>query len=266
MTQHKHPFDSALEFRHENGKVFGQTSAAYANMIGPFGGMTAAAMLKAILDHPDVLGEPITLTVNFAAGVKDGEFELEAKPERTNRSTQHWYVRMVQEGEVVTTATAVFSARRETWGATDMSSPHLPVEAAPVSTEMMPRWAQNYTFRMVGEMRDKIKDAQPNAETLQSIQDKPPRPIDFPSLTAMADVFPPRIMIRRAQFAPMGTVAFTVYFHVDSATLNQHGDGELIGHARANRYYNRYFDQSAELWTSDGVLFATSTQIVYFKE
>ncbi|MFT5195871.1 MAG: hypothetical protein ACI85U_002895 [Candidatus Promineifilaceae bacterium] len=131
---------------------------------------------------------------------------------------------------------------------------------------MMPPWAKNYQFRMMSEMADLIMADQPKAETLQSIQDDPPRPLDYLSLTAMADVFPPRVMIRRAKFVPMGTVAFTVYFHVNSATLAAHGDGELIGHAQANRYYNQYADQSAELWTPAGDLLVTSTQIVYFKE
>ncbi len=266
MTNLNHNFDQALDFELRDGRLFGKTHPAYANMIGPFGGITAAAMLKACIVHPDAQGEPITLTVNFAAAVQNGEFELIATPTRTGRSTQHWFVQMVQNDAVVTTATAVFATRRETWQATDLPFPQLAADAEPFNRDMMPPWAQNYTFRMPGEMRDLIGKEQPNAETLHTIQDNPPRPIDFPSLTAMADVFPPRILIRRAKFAPMGTVAFTIYFHADAAALTAHGDSELIGHARANRYYNRYFDQSAELWTPAGELMATTTQIVYFKE
>ncbi|MFT7584459.1 MAG: hypothetical protein ACI9EW_000876 [Cellvibrionaceae bacterium] len=266
MEQLLHPFDSALELTKENNHFHGRTSPAYANMIGPFGGITAAAMLKAVIEHPEVQGEPLTLTVNFAAAVKDGDYQIEAQAVRTGRSTQHWFVSMIQGDEVVTTATAIFATRRETWGATDLAFPSLPAEAKPISTKMMPPWAKNYQFRMMSEMADLIMADQPKAETLQSIQDDPPRPLDFLSLTAMADVFPPRVMIRRAKFVPMGTVAFTVYFHVNSATLAAHGDGELIGHAQANRYYNQYADQSAELWTPAGDLLVTSTQIVYFKE
>ena len=34
---------------------------------GPFGGITAAALIRAIETHPDRIGEPLALTVNFAA-------------------------------------------------------------------------------------------------------------------------------------------------------------------------------------------------------
>jgi hypothetical protein len=52
----------------------GHTSQAYWNMIGPFGGATAAVMLQAALVHPERLGDPIALTVNFAGPIGEGDF------------------------------------------------------------------------------------------------------------------------------------------------------------------------------------------------
>jgi hypothetical protein len=90
--------------------------------------------------------------------------------------------------------------------------------------------------------------------------------MDFCSLTAIADAFFPRIFIKRKQAVPAGTVSLTVYFHADAATLTAHGTQPVLGYARANRFYNNYFDQIAELWTPDGALLATTTQVVYYKE
>ena len=68
----QHPFDIAIALRAEGeGAWQGQTSPAYANMIGPFGGVTAAQALNAVLQHPQRLGEPVAYTVNFAAPVAD---------------------------------------------------------------------------------------------------------------------------------------------------------------------------------------------------
>jgi hypothetical protein len=39
------------------------------------------------------------------------------------------------------------------------------------------------------------------------------------SLTALADVFYPRIFLRRTRRVPVGTVSMTVYFHADEGTM-----------------------------------------------
>ncbi|MBX9919697.1 MAG: thioesterase family protein, partial [Mycolicibacterium frederiksbergense] len=47
--------------------VRGRTVPEWANMVGPFGGITAAALLRAIELQPDVHGQPVALTVNYLA-------------------------------------------------------------------------------------------------------------------------------------------------------------------------------------------------------
>src|SRR4051812_40687387 len=95
------------------GRSRGRTLAQWANMVGPFGGITAATMLHAIELDPDVHGFPLALTVNYLAPIVDGNFEIQTRAVRTNRSNQHWFVELSQNGEVKTTATAVFGVRRE---------------------------------------------------------------------------------------------------------------------------------------------------------
>ena len=60
------------------------------------------------------LGDPVSLTINFCAAVADGEFSIQTRPARTNRSTQHWVIEMLQGGETVLTATALTAVRRTT--------------------------------------------------------------------------------------------------------------------------------------------------------
>ena len=92
-----HAFDQAIALELQSDKSFtGHTSAAYANMVGPFGGISAAQMLNAVLQHPDRLGDPVSLTINFAAALEDGPFVVQARAARTNRSTQHWIIEVTQ--------------------------------------------------------------------------------------------------------------------------------------------------------------------------
>ena len=263
--ENNHPFDQAIHLTGAADNYRGHTSPAYANMVGPFGGITAAVLLKALLDHPQRQGEPVTITVNFAAPIQDGAFGIETKLIRTNRSTQHWFVSLSQNDAVAATGPAVFATRRETWGVTDLQHPTLPDNMELIASEMLPPWTKNYEFHMVGGTATFFATDSTSSETLQTIRDNPPRPLDFASLTAICDVFFPRIFFRLGQFVPVGTVSVTVYFHTDATALAALGDAEVIGHARAHKFHSSYFDQSAEIWTRDGDLLATTTQIVYFK-
>ena len=135
----------------------------------------------------------------------------------------------------------------------------------PIANEMLPLWTQNYEFHMAGGTAAFFSSKTKSSETLQMIRDNPPRPLDFASLTAICDVFFPRVFFRLGQFVPAGTVSFTVYYHTDSAVLAALGDTAVIGHAHAHKFHNNYFDQMAAIWSLDGDLLATTTQIVYYK-
>ena len=276
-----HPFDSAIALQPVAEHRFaGRTTADYGNMVGPFGGITAAVLLQAVCQHPRLLGEPVALTVNFAGPVADGPFELHAQPVRTNRSTQHWRVDLLQDGMVATSATAVTALRRQTWSATDLRCPEVPA-AEDVPVQRMTRrvaWFEQYEMRFIeGGMPDfrppsAGTDAavcgdvlHPTTTTLW-MRDEPPRALDFAALAALCDVFIPRIFLRRQRPTPAGTVSITTYFHADAAMLAAQGVQPVLGQARGQNFRNGYFDQTAEVWGSCGALLATSQQIVYYKE
>lgn len=280
-----HPFDQAIALMpvtvttHEHGREatrhwLGRTPPAYANVVGPFGGVSAAQALQAVMLHPERAGEPVSFTVNFAAAMSDGGFRAEARPVRTNRSTQHWVVVVQQTDDqgvdsVVLTATAVTAQRRITWGAVDAVMPPVPAPATLPRHDMPDSvaWIKRYDMRpCAGEMPTEWNDAEADSLTQLWMRDDPPRPLDYCSLTALADVFYPRVWRRRARMTPVGTVSMTVYFHAGAAELRDTGTGYLLGQARAQSFFNGFFDQSAELWNEAGQLLATTHQIVYFKE
>jgi acyl-CoA thioesterase len=275
-----HPFDRALaltalpeQSRDSTRKWLGHTDSAYLNMVGPFGGLTAAQALNAVLQHPELQGEPIALTVNFAAALADGPFEVAARPVRTNRSTQHWLITLTQTdaaGVEATTLTAsmITAKRRTTWSASDLPMPRLPTpQSIPRGMTGGLSWIQRYELRLcTGRIPTEWNAAETESLTQLWVRDDPPRPLDFCSLTAMSDVFYPRVWLRRAVQTPAGTVSMTLYFHAGAAELAATATGYLMGQAKGQRFFNGFFDQSAQLWNEAGALLATSHQIVYFKE
>jgi acyl-CoA thioesterase len=266
-----HPFDLALQLTPTGPDTYqARTTPDYANMVGPFGGVTCALMLQAVLQHPLRLGQPIALTVNFAAGVADGPFTITARAVRTNRSTQHWIVEALQQGEVVTSATAVTAIRRETWGTAELQAPaHLPDPQTLVRLPQGNRlpWAHHYDLRWVQPQNYPGFDglAHHESSSVQWLRDDPPRPLDFAALASLCDCFFPRIFLRRHQATPLGSVTITTYFHADEAALAAQGDRYLIGAARGQHFQSGFFDQSGQIWSHDGHLLASSHQMVYFK-
>ncbi|CAN5397747.1 thioesterase family protein [soil metagenome] len=276
MTQHV--FDKAIALDPSGiraGHFTGTTSPDYWNMVGPFGGTTAAVLLQAVMRHPDLLGTPIALTVNYASAIVAGAFDVQATPVRTNRSTQHWTLQITQLDiagvpQVTTTATVVTAQRRETWSQNDVPMPAGPLPADVPALSVGPKgvaWVDQYEMRMIHGSVPAVWDGKgDHSETRLWLRDAVPRALDFPALASMSDMFFPRIWLRRGRVVPAGTVSITTYFHTDAAQLEEIGSGYLMGRASGLQFRHGFFDQAAQLWTEAGALLATSNQIVYFKE
>ncbi len=116
LTKPSHRFDDATRVTAGDSRWQGHTSPDYWAFVGPFGGATAATILRALIEHPQRAGDPLALTVNYCAPIAEGGFDLDVRLVKANRSSQHWCVELSQgNGEVATLATAVFAERRPSW-------------------------------------------------------------------------------------------------------------------------------------------------------
>lgn len=270
-----HVFDQALALTAQaEGEYLGASHPAYWNMVGPYGGITAATLLNAVMQHPKRLGEPVALTVNYASAVVAGPFRVVANPVRTNRSTQHWTIALWQvdakgEDGVVTTATALTALPRTTWGVDEIAMPAVPKPSDVPTVALFKgvEWTQRYEVRMISGAIPTVWDGSGSTSLTQMwVRDAEPRPLDYPSLAAMSDVFYPRVWLRRATQVPAGTVTMTIYFHASAAQLAATGTGCLLAQAKAQAIRNGFYDQSAQLWNEAGQLLVTTHQLAYYKE
>lgn len=269
LTMTPHLFDDATQVTAGDSRWQGKTSEDYWAFVGPFGGATAATILRALIDHPQRSGDPLSLTVNFCAPVAQGAFDLDVRLVKANRSTQHWCVEMTQDGgEVATLATAVFAERRPSW-----SHPQAPFPSSKPYEQTLPYgkvaapWVKQYDFRFVeGEPGwGSASSAEPNSFSKLWIGDRVPRKIDALSLMSMSDAFFGRIFHARRELVPFGTVSITTYFHADAADLAAEDITRVLAVADAKIFHKSYGDQNGELWSPNGRLLATTTQIAYFK-
>jgi acyl-CoA thioesterase len=272
LTKAPHLFDDATRVTAGDNRWSGHTSEDYWAFVGPFGGVTAATMLRAIMEHPQRSGDPLALTVNFCAPIAQGPFDLDVRLIKANRSTQHWSVELTQSGtDVATFATAVFAVRRPSWSHQPAQSPQAPpfeaVRPYPKSNLAM-SWVRQYDFRFV-EGEAQLGGA-PHLEPASAfsklwIGDTRPRPIDVLSLLSMSDAFFGRIFHVRNELVPFGTVSLTTYFHADADDLAAEDIRHVLAVADARSFHKSFGDQNGELWSPNGRLLATTTQIAYFK-
>ncbi len=276
MTQH--PFDQAIELsclarEGDTTRWAGATTESYWNMIGPFGGTTASLIMQSLLSSPQRSGDPISLTLTYASAVRQGEFEIVTHLVSATRSTQHWSVQLAQgpDRTVAVNAIAMFATRRDTWAASEARMPDVPpAEACEVFQQppgVVP-WLHNYTFRVLQGNILQARSGQASEDSTSTlwVSDKPPRPLDFASLTSYCDAFFPRIYLRRGQIVPAGTVSLNIYFHATSDRLAQLGSAPLLCTARGLNYGGGFFDQNAQIWSPDGFLLANTQQMVWYKE
>ncbi|MBS0223739.1 MAG: thioesterase family protein [Proteobacteria bacterium] len=266
-----HPLDQATALASDScGGLRGRTSDAYWNFNGPFGGVTAATLMRAVFERADRLGDPCSITVNFTAAIARGAFDVAVRSIRTGRSVQHWYVELRQADVVAANATIVCARRAPTWTHQPAKPPPAP---PPHSIELMRHDGPNafvsqFEFRFVEGSLERLPSFDGrlrSARTSLWLDNAVPRPWDFIGLTTFCDLFFGRIFHVQGTVFPAATVSMTAYFHIDSDGLSALGDGPLLGVADANTFVAGFFDQTAQLWSTDGRLLATTTQIVSYR-
>jgi acyl-coenzyme A thioesterase PaaI-like protein len=264
-----HAFDAATAVTREaDGRASGQPHEAYWAFVGPFGGATAATLLRAVTSHPEAAGEPLALTVNYAAPIAAGPFDLEVRRLRANRSTQHWSVLLSQEGaEPAAIATVVLAERRESWSHQPLAAPGAPPPGAVPLYERpsTANWVGQYAFRFARGAPDFDGEGPGETRTEVWVSDAAPRAVDHLSLAAMADAFFGRIFHARRGIVPFGTVSMTVHFHASVEDLAAEPITTVLGTADARAFHRSYGDQTGELWSPTGRLLATTQQVFYFK-
>ena len=268
-----HPLDEATALAGAPSDAIrtGHTSDAYWTFISPFGGVSAATALRAVLEHPDRAGDPLAVTINFCAPIARGEFAVHTRRVRANRSSQHWQVEFHQGEEgAVLTASVVTAARRDSWSHQPARPPALPpvetMTALPNAGSLS--WVAQYGFRFAEGMfalTESMPEEPRSARSVLWLGDDQPRELDFLSLLALSDAFFGRIFQAIGRIPPFGTVSMTTYFHADAGELAAQGSRPLAAVADARVFHRSFGDQTVELFATDGQLLASSVQVAYFR-
>ncbi|WP_151952807.1 acyl-CoA thioesterase [Brevibacterium sp. Marseille-P9724] len=265
-----HPLDEAIRFTvirsdDSGGVLRAATHPAYNNMVGPFGGITAAQLLAAVQQHPAAQGGAAAQTLNYTLPVEYGEFDIHLELVRTNKSNQHWNVRITQGESTPVTGSVVFTSERDTFAHQEARLPQVPgpeeCEAAPPVNDL--RWLDNYEFRFARGAYELGRE-HGDSESVYWLRHAPSRHWDAVALASAADSFFPRIFLRTGKPHPAATISLTTYFlgtPEDYASAGEY----LLCQGRAQRFGGGTADQSARLFSSAGNLLVSTHQLTYFR-
>jgi acyl-CoA thioesterase len=240
-------------------------------MVGAYGGIVAATLLNSVLSDTRHAGTPVSQTVNFCTGLAAGPFHIETKLQRAGKYIQHWTTELTQGDTVVATSSVVLGARGATFSHQPTPMPDVPAAAEldPMRAKLPLEWINRYDYRFVNggiEGLGTAKTELGDSETRVWLADNPRRPLDYLSLAALADCFFLRLLQVRGVMQPMGTVTLTTHFIATPDDLATQGTDHMLGVVDSNRMHNQFHDQTMQLFSTDGKILASGTQLVWYRQ
>ncbi len=266
-----HALDQSIQMEQiEPGHFTGPPPKLYWNLVGPYGGISAAIAIHAVMQCDGAIGEPLALTINFTAPVLDTSYDLIVENIRTGRTTQHWIFHMDQtkpDGSVarVLQGMVTMGVRRDVWSAQTLQAPKAirsPEDSHKRSERHGIEWFNRYELRFTN---NPMKSENPSEPTLTWVRDNPPRPLDYPALAAICDSFFPAIFAERRDTMPIATVTMNTYFHTSSEEMARIGSDYLLAGSRSHVYHDGFFDAEGKMWAGDRLI-ATSQQVMWYRQ
>ncbi len=248
------------------GRWAANADPRYWNALGPWGGWTAGVLLQAVQREPNASGAPVAMTLNLMSGFEQSGVEISTRLVRKGRSLEFWLVELSQGESVCAQAMVTLAQRRETEHFLEMPMPPAPMpeNIAPPA----PREGMRLAFGAMFESRP-VKGYPPSGdgdtESVSWTRHVGPRKLDHVLLAMYADLFPPRIFYKGLGFRPVSTVSMNVYFHATQTEIDAVGEDFILAQAAARRGGGGFNDQLGALWRRDGVLLATTEQLIWFK-
>ena len=247
------------------GRWQGVASPRYEAVIGVFGGWTVALLLKAVLDAPEAVGSPVSITVNFIAALPPGaDFVITVTRLGATRSLAHWRcdLHLADTQTFVATAIVIMASRRDSDARTEAAMPQVP---PPETLEaFFPPFAKQPPL----ESRSPMPPPPFNkldTRTLSWERDASGRAIDALTLALLSDLGAPRVYLVSPGPRPSATLTLAVTFLAGPAELAACGDDFILADMVATRFEQSTCGSRKDMWSRGGTLLATSEQLCWFR-
>lgn len=237
---------------------------------GLWGGYAIGLAVRVMEAEPDAVGEPLSLTLTYAAALPSGELDVRTRRLRQGGSIGVWEVEIgpAGSGEVGVHAIVTMAKRPATPPFAFAAMPKAPPpETLPSPDTMMPGSAQHF-----GAQAFERRTAEgfpptpgPDSRSLAWVRSRR-GPWDKALLGMVTDNSAPRAFYALGMAVNTTTLSLTVYLHATAAELAAIGDDYILIECEGRVGGGGASDERSSYWSRDGKLLATSEQLAWYRE
>jgi hypothetical protein len=236
---------------------------------GLWGGYAIGLAVRVLEAEPEALGEALTLTLTYAAGLPAGDLDIRTRRIRQGGSVGVWEVELLPAGSeqvgvhaIVTlarrpqTAPFAFAAMPTAPAPEDLPAPPEPVGAAQHygASAFERRTLEGFPPAPSGDSR-----------SLAWVRSRM-GPLDKALLGMVTDNSAPRAMYALGPAVRTTTLSLTAYLHATEQDLAEVGDDFILVECEGRVGGGGASDEHSRYWRRDGKLLATSEQLAWYRE
>jgi acyl-coenzyme A thioesterase PaaI-like protein len=235
---------------------------------GLWGGYAIGLCIRVLEAEPDAVGEALSLTLTYAAGLPSGVLDIRTRRLRQGGSIGVWEVEILPAGSdqvgvhgMVTMARRpntpdfAFAAMPDAPDPESLPNPEGPAETA------RHYGASAFERRTLEGFPPKPSDTSRSLAWVRSRRG----PLDKALLGMITDNSAPRAMYALGASAMTTTLSLTAYLHATAEEIAAVGDDYILVECEGRVGGGGASDERSSYWRRDGKLLATSEQLAWYR-
>jgi acyl-Coa thioesterase superfamily protein/acyl-CoA thioesterase superfamily protein len=236
---------------------------------GLWGGYAIGLAIRVLEAEPEAVGEALSLTLTYAAGLPAGDLDIRTRRLRQGGSVGVWEVELLEAGsdEVGVHAIVTMARRPNTPDFAFAAMPSAPAPETLPSPEPPGGAAQHYGAAAFERRTLEGFPPTPSGDSRSLAWVRPRRgQLDKATLGMITDNSAPRAMYALGPTIMTTTLTLTAYLHATVHELAAVGDDFILVECEGRVGGGGASDERSSYWRRDGKLLATSEQLAWYRE
>jgi len=250
------------------GRWTTQAGVEWRNPNGPLWGGYPIGLCMSVLEaEPEAVGEPVAITLTYAAALTPGEIDIRTRRLRQGGSIGVWEVELRPAGaeQPSVHAMATLARRPDTPPFAFAKMPQAP-EPETLPQPQSPGGALHFGAQAFERRTAEAFPIRPSDNARSVAWVRPRRGTwSKPLLGMQTDNSPPRAFYAFGHGVMTTTISLTVYLHGTREEVAAAGDDYLLVEYEGRVGGGGTSDERSSYWRRDGKLLATSEQLVWYR-